>query len=229
MRTKNQGPNRTGHETESIPENRLGGRTIATVPEEAARFQTGTTIVGLSAPNGVVLAADQRMSLGGRFTANKNVRKVESVHPRAAMAIAGSVGPAQGVVRTLRARASLYESRRGEPMSLSALAQTAGHLLAGTPVSPLLGGVDAEGSHVYELDGGGSVVEDEYAAAGSGMALAYGTLEGRYPEVTDVDGAAEAAVAAVETASERDTASGNGVTVARITDDGVAVDQRRGA
>jgi proteasome beta subunit len=190
-------------------------------------FDTGTTVVGLAAENAVVLAADRKMSLGGRFTANKSVRKVEQVHPTAAMGISGSVGPAQNLLRSLRAEASLYESRRGEPMSLSALAQTAGGLVRGLPVTPLLGGVepgsaeDDAGGHVYSLDGGGSVLEDDYVATGSGLQVAYGVLERRYDPDASVEGATEAAAAAVAAASERDTASGNGLTLTTITDDGV--------
>ncbi|MFC7230738.1 proteasome subunit beta [Saliphagus sp. GCM10025308] len=192
-------------------------------------FSTGTTIIGIRAAESVVMAADQRMSLGGRFTANKGVRKISAVHPTAAMAISGSVGPAQDVIRRLRAEAGLYDSRRGGPMSLPALARTAGALVRGLPVAPLLCGVDDTGGHVYELDGGGSVVEDRYAAGGSGMQVAYGVLEGRIEDDTapELEAATDAAVAAVEAASERDTASGDGVTTATITADGVTVDQRR--
>jgi len=189
-------------------------------------YETGTTIVAVSGTGGVVMAADQRMSLGGRFTASKDVRKISRVHPRGAMAISGSVGAAQQLLQSLRSESSLYEARRGEPMSMTALSQTAGHLVRGMPVRPLLAGVDDEGGHVYELDGGGTVIEDSYAAGGSGMATAYGVLEGEVTETLSLDGAAEAAVAAVEAASERDTASGNGVTTARITDDGVAIEER---
>jgi len=192
------------------------------------QFDTGTTVVGLTTDDAVVLAADRRMSLGGRFTANKSVQKVEQVHPTAAMGISGSVGPAQDLLQSLRAEASLYESRRGEPMSVSALAETAGALVRGLPVTPLLGGVEpapaSEGparARVYSLDGGGSVLEDDYTATGSGLQVAYGVLERRYDRDASVQGATEAALAAVDAASERDTASGNGVTVTTITAGGV--------
>ena len=121
-------------------------------------------------------------------------------------------------------------------MSLDALAQTAGGLLRGLPVTPLLGGIEpgieegggADGgdaevarARVYELDGGGSVLADDYAATGSGMQVAYGVLERRYDRGASVEAAREAAVAAVAAASERDTASGNGVTVTTVTGEGV--------
>ncbi|WP_459195043.1 Ntn hydrolase family protein [Halosimplex sp. J119] len=198
--------------------------TEPTAGGDAPTFDTGTTIVAVTADDGVVMAADQRASLGGRFTANKNVRKISRVHPRAAMAISGSVGPAQDVIRSIRAEAGLYQSRRGDQMSMRALSQTAGHIVRGLPIAPILGGVDDTGGHVYELDGGGSVMEDDYAAGGSGMQVAYGVLEGRYEPGASVADATETAGAAVEAASERDTASGNGVTVATISADGVEIE-----
>jgi proteasome beta subunit len=188
------------------------------------QFETGTTVVALTAAEAVVMAADRRMSLGGRFTANKNVEKIERVHPTAAMAISGTVGPARDLLASLRAEATLYESRRGESMSMTALSQTAGHLVRGTPVAPLLGGVDDDGPHVYTLDGSGSVLEDAYAAGGSGMQVAYGVLERRFEPDADRAAVTEAAVDAVAAASERDTASGNGVTVATISRGGVEVE-----
>jgi proteasome beta subunit len=190
---------------------------------DAPTYETGTTIVALSADDGVVMAADKRMSLGGRFTASKNVQKISQVHPTGMMAISGSVGPAQQLIQSLRAETSLYETRKDERMSMTALSRTAGHLVRGLPVRPLLAGVDETGGHVYELDGGGSVIEDDYAASGSGMQTAYGVLEGRIDGPRSVDDAREIAIDAVVAASERDTASGNGVTIATATDEDLTI------
>lgn len=58
--------------------------TTGTATAEEAGQTTGTTTVGLTAVDGVVLATDRRASLGGRFVTNKRARKVEQVHPTAA-------------------------------------------------------------------------------------------------------------------------------------------------
>lgn len=195
---------------------------------EHARYETGTTIVAVRADTGVVMAADKRMSLGGRFTANKNVEKISQIHPTGALAISGSVGPAQDLIRSLQAEASLYEARRDEPMSMTALSRTASQLVRGLPVQPLLAGVDDDGGHVFELDGGGSALEDEYAAGGSGMQTAYGVLEGRAEDDPTLSAAREAATDAVVAASERDTASGNGVTVVSVTEAGIEIENLEG-
>lgn len=189
-------------------------------------FTTGTTIVGVSLEETAILAADQRMSLGGRVVANKNTQKVEQVHPSAAVAISGTVGPAQQYIQALRAEARLYESRRADAMSVHALAQAAGNVVRGLPVSSILGGVDESGAHLYELDGSGAVLEDTYAAGGSGMQVAYGVLEREFDAGLDREAAVGAAVAAVDAASERDTASGNGVHVATLTQSGVHIADR---
>lgn len=189
---------------------------------EPTVLKTGTTTIGLTTTEGVVLAADRRASLG-RSVASKRVRKVEQVHPRAAVTMAGNVGGAQAFNRQLRAEASLYESRRGEELSIDALAQVASQLLRGIPAAPLLGGVDATGPHVFSLDGGGGVIEDPYSASGSGTPYATGVLEQHYRDDLALEEGVAVARRAVASALERDTASGNGITVARITDEGVDI------
>jgi proteasome beta subunit len=188
-------------------------------------LKTGTTTVALAATDGVVLAADRRASLGGRFVANKNAIKIEPVHDRAAVTISGSVGGGQSFVRQLRVQADLYETRRGTEMSIDALAQTAANVIRGMQAQPLLGGVEADGTpRVFSIDGAGGVLEDDYVASGSGMTMATGALERLYDPEMSVEEAVSVAAEAVDAASERDTASGNGITVARITADGVQQD-----
>ena len=187
--------------------------------------KTGTTTVGLTTADGVVLAADRRASLGGRFVSNKDAVKIEQVHPRAAVTMSGSVGGAQEFIRQLRVEADLYETRRGREMSIDALARLAGTLLRGKPASPLLGGVERDGTpRIISVDGAGGVLEDAYGATGSGMTVATGALERLYREDLSLSEGVDVAAEAVAAASERDTASGNGITVARLTADSVDID-----
>jgi proteasome beta subunit len=78
---------------------------------------------------------------------------------------------------------------------------------------------------VFCLDGGGGVLSDEYAAGGSGMQVAYGVLERQYEPGLSTDAATGVAARAIDGASERDTASGNGMPVAVVDEEGVAVDE----
>lgn len=188
--------------------------------------KTGTTTVALTTEEGVLLGADRRASLGGRFVSNKKTQKIQQIHSTAAVTMAGGVGDLQAFIRTLRAEASLYETRRDTPIDMAALSTLAGNLLRNGPYragQPTLGGVDATGPHVYSLDGAGGVMEDDYVAAGSGMQLAYGVLEREYEPGLSIDDARRVAADAIESATQRDTASGNGMTIATVTSDGVEI------
>jgi proteasome beta subunit len=194
--------------------------------DDDAVTKTGTTTVGLTTADGVVLATDMRASLAGRFVANKDVQKVEQIHPTAAMTIAGSVGGAQSFLRTIRAEVNLYEARRGEDMSMEALSTLAGNFMRGGPffrVNPILGGVDDEGGHVFSIDPAGGVMGDDYTVTGSGMQLAYGTLEREYEEGMSTEEARTVAARAIDSAIERDTASGDGIFLAEIDAEGVDI------
>ena len=203
----------------SIPEERDGG-------DAGNTTKTGTTSIGIAVEDGVVIATDRRASLGGRVVSNKQVVKVEQIHPTGAVTLVGSVGGAQSYVRSLRAEANLYETRRGEPMSINALATLASNFARGGPffrINPVLGGVDDEGSHVYSIDPLGGLSEDDYVVTGSGMQFALGVLEQEYDAEMSLEEAITVGTRAVQSASERDTASGNGVTIAEITDAGVEI------
>jgi proteasome beta subunit len=194
--------------------------------DEEAVNKTGTTTIGITTDEGVVIATDMRASLGGRFVSNKNVQKVEQIHPTAALTLVGSVGGAQSFIRTLQAEVNLYEARRGEEMSMTALSTLAGNFARGGPflaINPILGGVDEEGSHVYSIDPAGGVMEDDYTVTGSGLTVAYGTLEDRYEDDMSNDEAQRVAAAGIKAAAERDTGSGNGIYVAEVTADGVDI------
>ncbi len=195
--------------------------------DEETVNKTGTTTIGIATENGVVIATDMRASLGGRFVSNKNVQKVEQIHPTAALTLVGSVGGAQSFIRTLRAEVNLYGTRRGRDMSMQALSTLAGNFARGGPflaINPILGGVDEDGSHVYSIDPAGGVMKDDYTVTGSGLTVAYGTLEDRYEPDLSIEEARGVAAAGIEAAAERDTGSGNGVFVAEVTEEGVEID-----
>ena len=195
--------------------------------DEEAVNKTGTTTIGIATEDGVIVATDKRASLGGWFVSNKNVQKVEQIHPTAVLTLVGSVGGAQSFIRTLRAEVNLYEARRGKEMSMQALATLAGNFARGGPfiaINPVLGGVDDEGTHVYNIDPAGGVMKDDYTVTGSGLTVAYGTLEDRYEEDMSLEEAQQVAGAGIKAAAERDTGSGNGIFVAEVTEEGVEID-----
>lgn len=196
---------------------------------EGEGMKTGTTTVGLKTADGVVLATDMRASLG-RMVSSKDVQKVEQIHPSGALTIAGSVSAAQNLIQTLKAESNLYETRRDKEMSMRALSTLTGNLLrsgAFFVVQPILGGVDEEGTHVYSIDPAGGMTEEDYTVTGSGSQYALGVLEQEYDEELTVEDAKSVAARAIKSAVERDLASGNGINVAVVTDDGVEITRHK--
>ncbi|PSP82869.1 proteasome endopeptidase complex, archaeal, beta subunit [Halobacteriales archaeon QS_1_68_17] len=222
--------NRDRHAPEpGVYEPELGSLPASDVSREDLQNvnQTGTTTIGITTADGVVIATDMRASLGGRFVSNKQVQKVEQVHPTAALTLVGSVGGAQSFIRSLRAEVNLYEARRGEPMTMRALSTLAGNFARGGPffaINPILGGVDDEGHHVYSIDPAGGVMADDYTVTGSGLTVAYGTLESLYEDDLSNEEARRIAAESIRAATERDTGSGNGVYLAKVTAEGVEIE-----
>ncbi len=178
----------------------------------------GTTTIGITAGDSVVLATEQRASIGN-LVASKTAKKIYQVTDDAALTISGGVGDGQNLAKTLKVEANLYEMRRGKPMTMTGLASMAGNVLRSYlfRVVPILGGVDDEGAHVFSLDPAGGVMEEEYVSTGSGSVIAYGVLEDGYHSDIDIEEAKTLAVRGLESAMERDTASGNGILLATIT------------
>jgi proteasome beta subunit len=191
-------------------------RSKASVPDE--EVAEGTTTIGITAGDSVVLATEQRASMGN-LVASKTAKKIYQVTDDAAMTISGGVGDGQNLAKTLKVEANLYEMRRGKPITMTGLASMAGNVMRSYffYVVPLLGGVDEEGAHVFSLDPAGGVMEEEFASTGSGSTMAYGVLEDGYNDELTLDEAKTLAVRALESAMERDTASGNGIILAEIT------------
>ena len=81
----------------------------ATETAEANRTESGTTIVGLAADGGVVVASDRRASLDG-MVSSKRAEKVFGVGDRAGLAFTGAVSGAQALVARLEREVRLTNS-----------------------------------------------------------------------------------------------------------------------
>lgn len=186
-------------------------------------LETGTTTLGLMTDSGVILAADNRASQG-HLKASGRAQKVYQLDDHIGITIAGSVGDAQKILRMMRAEVNLYkiENKRITVKGASTLLS---NILNASKMLPyfnqfIIGGVDSD-SVLFDLDPLGGLMEKrKFTATGSGTPLAYGLLEDAYEEGLSMDEGVKLAVRAIQSASERDTASGDGIDVATITGDG---------
>ncbi len=184
----------------------------------------GTTTVGLVCKDGVILATEKRATIGS-FVASRRAKKIYRVADRVAMTTAGMVGDAQFLARLIRAEVNLYEIKKEEKPTVKAIATILSNILHSVRYFPyivqlLVGGVDSRGPSIFSIDPiGGAIEEKDIVATGSGSLTAYGVLEDRYyPDITTDDGL-ELAIRAVCSAMRRDSASGDGIDVVKITRD----------
>ena len=188
-----------------------------------AELKTGTTTVGLIAKDCVILASDQRATMGF-LIANKTAKKIYKVTDRIGATIAGSVADAQAIMDLLAAEAKLFEIQRGRPMRVKALTRLLSNIMfqarGGYMLACIVGGFDDEGAQVYYTDFVGSVIPDKFVSTGSGSPVALGVLESEYKEDLPKKKAIELGVRAVAAAIERDAASGNSILVSVIDKDG---------
>ena len=193
-------------------------------------MKTGTTTVGLVAKDCIVLAADKRAT-AGHFIAGKKVDKVLPVSDSMAVTTAGSVSDIQLLVKLIKAELSLRELRTGRTNS----ANEAANLLAGIVygkirnysaipgiVHFLFAGFDEDGPHLYDIYPDGSITGvDDFVTSGSGGSFAFGVFDSQYKKDMTQEQAVVLAVKAVNSALQRDSASGDGIDVVVINKDGV--------
>lgn len=181
----------------------------------------GTTTVGITCKDGVVFASERRASMGN-LVAHKVAEKIFKIDKHIAATIAGSVADAQSLMKVISAETSLYRLRNGEDISIEAASAVTSNILHSSPayVQTLLGGVDETGASIYSLDAAGGMIKDTFISTGSGSTFAYGVLEDRFHEDIEVAEGTELAIRAIKAATERDTFSGNGFLVAKVTKDG---------
>lgn len=189
------------------------------------RLLTGATAVGIKLKDYVVLGAEKRVSYGG-FVLSRSGKKVFKVSDRIAIAAAGLFADIQTISRILAAEIRYREVLMSKPMSVRSAAKLLSILLYNSKYYPylsevLVGGVDEDGPHLFVLDFVGSLIEDDYAAIGTGASIAIGIIESEYDPGMDVSKAKQLVVKAIKAAASRDVASGDGIDIAVVRRDGV--------
>jgi proteasome beta subunit len=189
-------------------------------------FKTGTTTVGIVAGNAVVLAADQRATMG-HIASEDDFKKVYKISDTIGATIAGSVGDAITLIRFLRSQAKLYEIEREAPISVKALTTFMSNILHGNRYYPfitqfILGGYNSE-PELYSLAPYGDIIQKkDYTVTGSGTEFALSALDSGYKNGMSTQEAIDLAIKAVKAAKRRDIYSGGmAVNVLVITKSGI--------
>ncbi len=187
---------------------------------------TGATIVGIKCSDGAVVATDSMISWGTMVLTEKGV-KAFKLTDTIVLASAGLTSDYQMLVNRLQAQIKLYELNQKKKISVKVLSKMVANTLYSRRMMPLyvqtvIVGLDADGPALYTLDMGGSLISDEYTAAGTGVRTAYGVLENDFKAGLTVKEAEEIAIRAVKAGIARDVQSGGPIQVMVVTKDGVS-------
>ena len=186
--------------------------------------KTGTTTLGMICKDGVVIATEQRATMG-TLIAHKTTKKLYKIDDHLALATAGLVGDLQTLARYLSAEANLYRLKRDTNIPVKSAATLMSNIMNQRRYMPyyvqlVLAGYDANGPHVYSLDAAGGSIPDKYTSAGSGSPYVFGVLEDNYRDDLSTDEGVNLAIRAISAAIGRDSASGGMINVAIINKEG---------
>ena len=140
----------------------------------------GATAIGLTYQDGIVLAAEKRITYGN-FVVNKNTKKIFSITDQVASACAGMVADMQVLTRQVGALAKIRKLETRREMATNSVAKLMSVIMFERRYFPLLTQVIVGGVHdvpeIYTLDPLGSLLPDNYAAVGTGAELALGLID----------------------------------------------------
>ena len=185
-----------------------------------AEFMPGATVVGISYNDGVILAADKRISFGN-FVVNKNIKKTFSITDHVGAACAGMVADMQVLVRQVEALAKIRKLELRRDVPPNSIAKLMSVIMFERRYFPLLtqvivGGIN-EKPEIYTLDPLGSVLPDNYAAVGTGAEGALGIMDAEFKPNMSEEAVRELASRAIRSATQRDAASGDGIDILYVT------------
>jgi len=191
-------------------------------------LKTGTTTVGLTIKDAVILGTDKRATMA-YFIASKIAEKLYRIQDHLWLTTAGSVADCQFLVDVLQAETTIYQlGHDNKPMLVKSAGKMLSNILYQNKMFPfevglILGGVtEEEGPTILDISAYGSILPEKYCAVGSGQNFSYGVLEAKYKDNLTVEEGKEIIKKAITASIIRDMASGNGIDIAVIKASGPA-------
>lgn len=186
----------------------------------AFQFFPGATAIGISYDEGIILAAEKRVSYGN-FVVNKNTKKIFPVTEYVGAACAGMIADMQVLVRQVSALAKIRRLEIKRNVATNSIAKLMSVIMFERRFFPLLtqvvvGGVEYR-PQIFTLDPLGSVLPDDYAAVGSGAEMALGVMDADYSRDISEEKARNLVIKAIKSSILRDSSSGDGIDILTIT------------
>lgn len=188
----------------------------------------GTTLIGIVAEDGVVLATDKQTTSG---TIKKKGKKVYEIHPNGVIATSGLSADGQKLADIAERRVSKYRFERGREMTAGRALETVNSIQSDESiflfVLPIFAGYENGNAYLADFDILGSMTQaDDFMTAGSGSMIATGVLESEYHDGVSVGEAEEIAVKGIQRTAKNGIFTGVGIDVAVVDESGVEMKNR---
>jgi len=192
--------------------------------------KTGTTIVGCLFEGGVVLGADTRAT-AGNIVADKKSEKIHRIAKRIYCCGAGTAADTEFTTKQIESQMELLRLNVGNEIPVIAalrllkqkLFRYQGHIGAAL----ILGGVDRNGPHLYQIYPHGSTDTLPFITMGSGSLAAMAVMETSWKKNLTEQQAIDLVFESVKAGIINDMGSGSTVDVAIIKTSSDSVDYRQ--
>jgi proteasome beta subunit len=194
---------------------------------------TGTTTLALICKDGVLLAADRRVTRGHEVV-SREFKKIYPIGKNILATWAGNVSDIQRITKVISAEVRLMELKLRRSTKVREVASLLNAMVYGNIRNPsvffpitafVVGGYDSEGPHVFNISPDGTIVEvDTFVSTGSGSTFAISVLEDSYRKDINVKEGIDLVKRALNVALLRDSASGNGYHIYSVTKEGTKLE-----
>jgi len=186
-------------------------------------MKSGTTICGIQLKDAVILAADTRAT-EGPMVADKNCEKLHYIASNVYCAGAGTAADLEHTTQLMESQMELMRLATGtQPRVCSVVRRLSSMLFkyqGYIGCALVLGGVDVNGPHLYQIYPHGSTDMLPFTTMGSGSLCAMSILESEYREDLTIEEGKALVAKAIRAGIFNDLGSGGNVDVCVITKEG---------
>ncbi|CAD5218934.1 unnamed protein product [Bursaphelenchus okinawaensis] len=195
---------------------------IGYYPQEP--ISTGTTLIAVQFPGGVVVGTDARTSTGS-FVASRVTDKITPITDHLVVCRSGSAADTQAIADIAKYHIEFFSTMEDEQVSIYRSSQIFRKYLYDyreqLSASMIVAGWDAhEGGQIYTIPLGGFVSRQRFTASGSGSTFVTGFLDRAWRKDMTLEEVKQLVMNAVALAMFRDGSSGGVIRLAIIDENG---------
>lgn len=198
-------------------------------------LKTGTVTMGIVCKDGIILAADRRVSYGapggGVSYFADQLKKIIQINDNLVTTIAGGAADAKRTLSIIKAELRLKELRSKEKVEVNEAANFLANMVYNNIRTPsmipniahfLLAGYDDTGYHLYDIGPDGHIkLAKKYATSGAGIMQVDPIVDTEYKEGMSLEEGIALVRKCIIAATGREPSVGAGMDIYKITKDSV--------